>query len=160
MRTLLSILACYLLAPSIASAQPPQGPIPTFKIVASTDKPKGIIRLAEMQLVREQYREKRVRVIDGMQVVEAVEMTRTRYVQVTMDYDATKSRVITPDGKQLPIDEVWKRLKANTVVAVAADGKAPAEEYLRALNANTLVVIFPQTDLAPQRVDSPPKKIK
>jgi hypothetical protein len=59
----------------------------------------------------------------------------------TTQIDATNSRVITPDGKQLPIDEVWKRLKANTVVLVSADGNTPAAAFLQALNAQTLIII-------------------
>jgi hypothetical protein len=56
-------------------------------------------------------------------------------------YDAATSRVITPDGKQLPIDEVWKRLKPNTIIAISADSNTPDNAYLRALNPETLVLI-------------------
>jgi hypothetical protein len=70
---------------------------------------------------------------------------RTAHRAVPVDYDVVydigASRVITTDGKQLPIDEVWKRLKANAVVMVSGDFQTPAAPFLRALRADTLVII-------------------
>jgi hypothetical protein len=76
-----------------------------------------------------------------------VTKTVTEYVQVLeqrmVAYNAANSRVITPDGKQLPIDEVWKRVKKDTVIAVSANGNTPAAGFLAALRADTLVMIPP-----------------
>ena len=76
-------------------------------------------------------------------------------VEVVIHIEAAKSRIITPDGKQLPIDEVWKRLKADSVVIFSTDGNTPGEAFLRALNANTLIIISPRPDFVP-----PPPPIK
>lgn len=144
MKSALAILASFLLLASVATAQPaPSGPPPTFKTLAGADKEKGTFRLTEMKPVLEEYDGKRVRVIDGVPVFEVVAMTRTVYERLTTTHDATKNRFMTPDGKQLPIDEVWKRLKDNTVVAVSSDGNTPGEAYLRALSPETLVIIPP-----------------
>jgi hypothetical protein len=52
---------------------------------------------------------------NGVQVKKLATEIVTEYVAVMeqkkVAIDAAKTRVITPDGKQLPIDEVWKRLK-------------------------------------------------
>jgi hypothetical protein len=69
---------------------------------------------------------------------------------------------MTPDGKQLPIDEVWKRLKKDTVVLVSGDGNTPAQAYLKAVNPETLVLIAPQMDriVAPGVTPLEPKKLE
>jgi hypothetical protein len=128
MKPALAILTTTLLLASQATAQPaPAGPPPTFKVVSGTDKTKGLIEFIETttRLVperREVLKEIAV-VIDGRQVKQVVTEVVMVHVPVTVQskvvIDAAKARVITPDGKQLPIDEVWKRLKQDTVHAGA-----------------------------------------
>ncbi|MSQ93082.1 MAG: hypothetical protein EXR98_00835 [Gemmataceae bacterium] len=127
---------------TIATAQPAAlGPPSAFKIVVSTKPEKGELTYIETitKLVPVQ---KEIAVMQNGQIVKKVV---TEYVrEIVQEYrliDIAKSRVITPDGKQLPIDEVWKRLKANTAFALAADSNTPAQAYMRALNAETLVII-------------------
>ena len=64
--------------------------------------------------------------------------------------DVSNSRVITPDEKQLTLDDVWKKMKANSVIVMSANGDTPAAVYLRALNPETLILI--------PGPPSPPKK--
>lgn len=61
--------------------------------------------------------------------------------QALQVFDVRTSKIITPDGKQVPIDDVWKRLKAKSVVVVSSDSNTPAQHFLRALNAETLIII-------------------
>jgi hypothetical protein len=149
----------------LAGAANAQGPAPTFKTVSSTDKEKGHIFIVQTTM----------RAVPVQKVVEVVKdgikqlATLTEYVpvyeQITIAIDATKSRVITPDGKQLPIDEVWKRLKAKSVIVVSADGKTPDADYLRVLRPETLILIpaqvgppMPLIAPKPEPID-PPKKM-
>jgi hypothetical protein len=151
MKTTLAILTMFLLLASHAAAQPAPSGVPIFKIVDSTDKAKGQITFLET-VTRAVPERKDVAVnIDGMQVIKIVTSYVFVYEQRTTTIDAAKSRFITPDGKQLPIDEVWKRLKKDTVVVVSGDDTAPAQAYLRALSPDTLVIISrrPEAIVAP-----------
>ena len=92
-----------------------------------------------------------VKIKDGQQVKEKITVHVPVYEQYQTLIEAANSRIMTPDGKQLPIDEVWKRLKKDSVVAVSG-GINPPEVFLRALHADTLVII-PGFSVPP-----PPKK--
>ena len=155
MKRLLAILAGVLLAASASSAQPP-GPPPTLQVVSKTNPGKGLIVFVRYEAVNEQVAVKVLVNINGQNVEETRLVTRVVYRTVEYSVDISNGRVITPDGKQLPIDEAWKRLKAKTVVAVSADGNTPAADYLRALSAETLVIIPGPAKLEPP---SPPKKM-
>jgi hypothetical protein len=148
MKAIVSIFACPLLAVSVALAQPaPTGLPPSFKIVSGTDPAKGLIAFREITYRTVQVQREVAEVVNGMTIKKTVTSNEIVAEERTTQIDASSSRVITPDGKQLPIEEVWKRLKANTVVAVSADGNTPAAAFLRALNAQTLVIIpGPQSD--------------
>ncbi len=128
---------------SQASAQPaaPLGPPPVFKVVNSFDKTKGQIIFLETLTRQVPVTVERIVIVDGVQQ----KVTETRYVTELMQqlavHDATQGRAITPDGKQLPIDEMWKRLKVNTVVLVSGHGNTPNQVFLRALSAETLILI-------------------
>jgi hypothetical protein len=144
MRFAIAIVAAVTIATGAAHAQPgQQEPPPVFKVVNSTDKNKGVIAF-RYTVNRAVPVQKEIVVIENGQqvkrtVVEHVWVAEERLMQI----DAAKSRIITPDGKQLPIDEVWNRVKANSVVVVSGNGQPPAQAYLRALNAETIVIIPP-----------------
>ena len=143
MKTTLAILTCLLLAPSIAQAQPggQLGPAPTFKVVASTDKTKGVIVFRERSFKHVPVIKEVVEIVNGQQVTKVVTTYETVAEDRLIEINAANSRVITPDGKQLPIDEVWKRVKANTVVLLSGDNNTPNPAFLRALSAETLIII-------------------
>jgi len=143
MKTTLAVLTGLLLAPSAAQAQPggQLGSAPTFKVVASTDKAKGSIVFRERLYKHVPVIREVVEIVNGQQVKKTVTTYETVAEERLIEINAANSRIITPDGKQLPIDEVWKRLKANTVVVVSADSSTPAAPYLRALSAETLIII-------------------
>lgn len=158
MKTVIAIVAIICTA-GAATAQ--TGAPPAFKTVSSTNKDKGQIVFLETVVRMVPVQMARVVIKNGVQVTETVTEFRPVFEQTLRAVDARNSRVITPDGKQLPIDEVWKRLKANTVVVVSADGNTPAQAYLRALNAETLVLILPAPALVADPVPVPipvPKK--
>jgi len=124
-----------------AMAQQPQGTPPTLEVIQQIEREKGVIRCKRVVAVLE------TRTISEKVVVNGQEQTVTKTVVVPVtkesiiEFNLANSRVITTAGKQLPIDEVWKRLKANTAVAISADSNTPAPAFLRALNADTLVII-------------------
>jgi hypothetical protein len=152
MKIAFAIVSAFLLLAGNLSAQPAPGVPPVFKVVSAADEKKGQIEFVETttRVVPEQRAvvKEIVEIQNGMQVKRAVTETVTVYVMVMVQeislIDAAKTRVMTPDGKQLPIEDVWRRLKKDTVVLVSSDGKTPAQAYLKALNAETLVVIAPQ----------------
>ena len=154
MRTILALLTGMLLSASLAHAQPgaPTGPPPAFKIVTSVDKDKGMIVFKETVYRHVPVSKEIVMIVNGQQVKKTV----TEYVAVAeerlFEINAANSRIITPDGKQLPIDEVWMRVKAKSVVVVSATSDATAQAYLRALSAETLVIIpaAPKNEPIPQ----------
>ena len=106
-----------------------------------TTPDKGLIFFTIHQKRLEQVPVKEKINVDG-KVIEVVTLiTREVYVPVEAHVEITKGRVISPDGKQLPNDQVWKRLKAGSVIVLSMEGITPAEPYLRALNKDTLIVI-------------------
>lgn len=132
-----------LITATTASAQPnvASGPPPTFTVVREAHPAKGHLVLIFTRSVVEMapYSEK---VEFNGQIKEVVRyMARYTHRHENVTYDLTKSKVIAPDGKQLPIDEAWKRLKVNSVVAVAFGVNPPGPAFLRALNPETLVII-------------------
>jgi hypothetical protein len=142
MKAIVSILACPLLMVTPAWAQSgPSGPPPSFKIVGSTDPAKGLIVFREVLYKHVPVAREVVEIVNGQRVTKRVTTYETVAEERMVEINAAQSRVITPDGKQLPIDEVWKRLKANTVVVVSADSSTPSAPYLRALSAETLIII-------------------
>src|SRR6516165_5586848 len=142
MKLILPILACSLIMASVTVAQPgPNGPSPSFKIVTSTDSAKGHIVFHETVYRTVPVQKEFVEIVNGQQVTKTVTGYETVAERRETKIDATNSSIITPDGKQLPIDEVWKRLKANTVVVVSANSSTPSAPYLRALSAQTLIII-------------------
>jgi hypothetical protein len=159
MRTIIAAAALLLLA-SLATAQ--VNIPPAFKVIANVDKDKGHIIYADNIIRMVPVQKQVMKIVNGQNVVEVV----TEYVSVVETrnvlIEAAKSRVITPDGKQLALDEVWKRLKANDVFALAADSNTPAKVYLRALSPDTLVVIPPAVAMPPvpvpvPKLDRPPE---
>jgi hypothetical protein len=133
---------------STVSAQMP-GTAPTFMHVRSTVPEKGHATLVNFIPIP-----KHVPFVEQINVNgRLVNVTKYKieyaFEQFEVTYDLSGTRVITPDGKQLPIDEVWKRLKANVIVAVAGDSNTPSQPYLRALNSDTLVIIPPPRKLTP-----------
>jgi len=155
MRVALAVSSVLVLMTSAAWSQPaaPKGASPIFKIVASTDPGKGHIVFHDLMYKFEARFEKRKVVKDGQEIVEDVTVMVHVPVIIAVQIDATASRVITPDGKQLPIDEVWKRVKAKTVVVFSADSNTPDPAFLRALSAETIVIIRP----APRPIKAPLK---
>lgn len=150
MKSSLAILTFFFISSCIAVGQPePTGTPPLLKVVSKVEKEKGEIALLTtvMKFVPTQV-EKEV-VVNGIKM----KVTATEYVAVAETRQevvrVSDGRVITPNGKQLPLDEVWKRLKKDTVVAVSLDGNTPSQAYLRALNPNTLILISGPSRNAP-----------
>jgi hypothetical protein len=141
MRLSIALAVVAFTAGAPAFGQAPKGPPPVLKIVAATDAAKGHIEFRETHFKTEFRAEFRKVVVNGVEVDQAVQIPVTVPFQVQVVIDAGKSRIITPDGKEVPKDDLWKRVKAKSVVVVSGDNAAPAPAYLRALSAETIVII-------------------
>jgi hypothetical protein len=126
-----------VLAP-VALAQP-TGSAPTFVVVSDTNPGQGQIVLTTKKVAHELTPRQQLYNVNGRVMTRTYYLSRMYYIHDMLD--ARDSCVITPDGKQLPIDEVWRRLKPGTVLVVSGDFDRPAPEFLRALSAETLVFI-------------------
>lgn len=139
MKTALAILTV-LVSPCLALAQG-SAPPPALKLVSGIEKEKGEVTLLTTVIKFVPVTVEREVIVNGMKM----KITVTEYTNVSEQRQEivkiTDGRVITPDGKQLPLDDVWKRLTKNTVIAVSIDGNTPAQTYLRALSPNTLILI-------------------
>jgi len=130
----------------------PKGAPPTLKVVASIDKEKGQIVYIETIVRLVPVQRAIVETVNGQAVKKVVTEYVSEYVQEMRVTQIANSRVITPDGKQMPIDEVWKRLAKGTVIAISGDGNQPAQAYLRALNPEILIIIpGPPKNVEPKR---------
>lgn len=162
MRIWIAIVVSVVFALNVQGQNPPLSPAPVLKLVKAVEKEKGQIIFQETVTRTVPVQVQEVAIVNGQQVTRVV--TKYTYVQEQrlQSINVSNSRVITPDGKQLPIDEVWRRVKANSVVAVSGDGNTPAAAFLNALNPETLIVISPQVpNIAPPpppMVIPPPKR--
>ena len=143
---------------------------PSLVMVSGIDKAKGQIAFTDacviMVPVSTIIKEKVVEKLPGGNEQEK-EVTKvvTKYVQEfkqqTFKLDLAKIKVITADGKPLLMDELWQRVKPNTVVAISETGKAPQQGYLQVLKADTIVLILDAPlmgDPLPAPPQTPPKK--
>src|SRR5262249_46641963 len=132
------------------------GPAPTFMHVRSTVPEKGHAILLNLLPVPRQVAVVEKINVNGQFIERTRIVTAYTFESIQSTYELSGARVITPDGKQLPIDEVWKRLKENVVVAVAGDSNTPNEAYLRALHNDTLVIIPAPTRAADKKKEKAP----
>lgn len=157
MKSLATMVFCLTFVAG-ASAQPtPKDLPPVLRVVVKAEPDKSRILYKEITYVNEPVKKKRsVLREDGLVEIDVFE---DRFVPVEghaildiglrhvvlMDGKGGKktveTRFITTDGKPLAIAEVWKRVKAETVIAISKTGETPAPAYLRALHPDTVVVI-------------------
>jgi hypothetical protein len=158
MRTL-CVFAALLALVNLAQAQPElPGPSPVLRVVTKIDKGKGTIEVAEVRRLPVQSTKLVTVIIDGQQVQQAVREITYTTVTATAMMNVAESRVITPNGKDVPVSEVWKRLKLNMVLVVSQDDNIPAQPYLRALASDCLVLIPPAQKGAPVALPQPVPK--
>jgi hypothetical protein len=141
MRCLLIGIVSLLMAHQAAAQPPALSPPPALKLVVNTDKEKGqiiyidtVIRMVPVVVEREVD-------VNGQKMKVKVTEYQSVQEQRHVVLDAANSRIIRNDGKQLPIDEVWKLLKKDSVIAVSFGANTPAPAYLQALNPETLIII-------------------
>src|SRR5262249_2298008 len=114
MRFLVALAALVLAAAGPVVAQPPKGPPPLFKIVSETNRDKGQILFKELGFKTEFRTEKRQVLQNGQTIDVEVQVQVLIPFEQVVTINAANSRVITLDGKQLRIDDVWNRVKAKT----------------------------------------------
>jgi hypothetical protein len=139
-------------AAPVAFAQPPVAlnAAPAFAVVSGTKPEKGHVVLTRVVPIFEKVP---FMLADNPKAPpRLVYLERDVMTEVEMYYDIGASRIITPDGKQLPIDEVWKRLHPGVIVVVSGDAKAPTPAFLQALRPTTLVIV----PASPPRIEIKP----
>src|SRR5436190_7696331 len=123
-----------LLSVTVVAAQPGTGTDfpPSFKMVTNVDQKKGQVIVLDTVHKPVAVTVERIVVVNGKEE----KITETRHQMVSeqrmIAIDMSNSRVITPDGKQLQLDDVWKKMKAKSVIVMSANGDTPAAVYLRA----------------------------
>jgi hypothetical protein len=141
MKHLVAILSCLAFVSGVFAQDAPKGPPPIFKVVTSVDAAKGQIQFKET-VTKVVPVQKEIDVNVNGQIMKQV---ITEYVSVLEErsyvVEVANARVITPDGKKIANDDIWKRVKAKNVVVLSANGDTPAAEYLRALHPETVVII-------------------
>jgi hypothetical protein len=110
-------------------------------MVVNADKAKGTIVFQEIVLRTVIVEREVEEIVNGQAVKRKVQVPETVAVQELVAIKVGAGKVITPDGKQVSNEDLWKRLKKGIVVVVSASSEAPAQMYLRALHAETLVII-------------------
>jgi hypothetical protein len=143
MRNLFAISTLLFIAISAAFGQGGAAPaaVPILAFVRNADPEKGHIVVVRIALYRVQVpiTEK---VMINAKLVDVTRVTeRDMHRTVDIVYVVSEGRVITREGKQLPLDEVFKHVKADAPIAISGDFNMPAPAFLRALSAETLVVI-------------------
>jgi hypothetical protein len=141
MKYVIALLSCLLIAFSAIAQEAPKGPAPILKVVTSVDSAKGLIHF-KVAVTRYVPVAKEIEVeANGQKVKQTVTEFVAEVREETHAIETAKSRIIAPNGKQIPNEDLWKRVKANTVVVISGDGNAPAAEYLRTLHPDTVVII-------------------
>jgi hypothetical protein len=119
----------------------PDGSAPIFKFVSRVDPDKGIIEFKDRVLVPVIVTKQIIENINGKDVVRTVteqaNVMETRISQI----EIANKRFLTANGKAIPMADLWKRVKANTVVVISGDFDTPSEEYLRVLNPEAVVIV-------------------
>jgi hypothetical protein len=140
----MNALLTIALASLAGGGQPAQpGPAPTFQVVSEVAKEKGQIFFNELKYRKESVQVEREVVVNGMMVKQVVTEQVVVSELIKTAIDLGQARVITPDGKQLALDEVFKRLKKDTIVVVSGNANTPGQPYLRALSPDALIIIPP-----------------
>lgn len=161
-------LATLAVVLSLAGGGPAQEqklvPPPFFKMLDSADKAKGEIAWIDEDLGARPVQKQVTEFVDGVPVQKTVtEYVWNKGTRRTV-VDLTSSRVITPDGKQVALDDAWKRLNKGSVVLISYDPTTPpAQAYLDTLKEGTLIVMLPAVSKekigAPRKEPiAPPKK--
>jgi hypothetical protein len=133
--------AGWIVLNGVAFAQAPKGPAPVLKIVRSVDAAKGNIEFRDLTYKVELRTETRKVLVNGKEVEENVVVQVMVPVEMQTIVQVANSRIVTPDGKAVPADDVWKRVKAKTVVVFSGNNELPDPAYLRALSADTVIII-------------------
>jgi hypothetical protein len=125
-----------------------------FVVDTGIDRANKIIGYTQTVVVPV-YREEIV-VVDGKEVRQ---MT-TGFENVKRDgkFALKGGKVLDAKGKELPEDEVWKRVKPGSAVLVSVFGPNIEPAYLRILRDDAVILVLPQPPPAPP-VPPPPVKL-
>jgi hypothetical protein len=149
MKYAIAVLSCLLIVPSVPAQvsrpEGPKGPAPILRVVASADATKGLISVKELRFETGETTKVVEEVSNGKKLLRLVTEKVTVPVEVVVNIETANCRIITADGKNLPLDDFWKLVRADIIVAISDNGTAPAAAFLHALNPATVVIILPVT---------------
>ena len=128
-------------APADEAIKAPEG-VPPATVIASMTK-DGEFEISQPQQVPEARKEERTVTIDGRPVKQTVTVFMYKTVQVTRRYKGEGVKVYSAAGKEVNAKDVPDKLKKQTVVLFAADGKKVDPFYLKIVKADTLVIVAP-----------------
>ena len=136
--------------------QPPKGSPPQFVYVSRVDQAKGTFFCQQAVDVPcvvavEREIEKQGK---KFRVVENVTMMKREFKEFAVA--AAGARVQTAGGHRVGAEELWRRLKAGTIIVLVVDGNPVDPAYLRVLQPDTLLVVPARSDPGiPQFVPQP-----
>jgi hypothetical protein len=141
-------------APPEPPPKPPEG-APPATVIASITK-EGDVEITQAAMVPMQEQRQRVVTIDGRAVTETYQVTTFKTVPVTHRIKGDAVKVYTAAGKEVEARDVPEKLKKQTTVLFAADGKKVDPFYLKIIKPDTLVIVGPPPSPAPV-APAPPK---
>ena len=128
-------------APADEAIKAPEG-VPPATVIASMTK-DGEFEITQPEVVPSTETRVRSVVVGGVAVTESYQVTVYKTVQVTRRYKGEGVKVYSAAGKEVNAKDVPDKLKKQTVVLFAADGKKVDPFYLKIVKADTLVIVAP-----------------
>jgi hypothetical protein len=122
---------------------PPQQPAPSFNYISALNKGTGEVRL--LRAVTAPVMVPVQTTINENGVVKTVTQYQTTYVtrQEETAFSLKKGSVYTTDGKKLSEADALERLKLGAIVLQSTNGQPVDPLFLRAVRAETLVLVGP-----------------
>jgi hypothetical protein len=139
------VAAALLAAPApVPEEKPkaPESPAPEFATVSETDAKEGTCTLRQIQVVPVAVEEVRTRVVNGVAIAERVKTLRHQNQTIEFRVLLRGSQILDGEGKAVAEDDAWKRLTANTTIALVRNGGKIDPAYLRLFKKETLVIIL------------------
>ena len=135
-------------APADEAIKVPEGVAPATVIASMTKD--GEFEITQPAVVPSTETRVRNVVVGGVAVTETYTVTVNKTVQVTRRIKGEGVKVYTAAGKEVDAKDVPDKLKKQTVVLFAADGKKVDPFYLKIVKADTLVIVAPPPAPVPE----------
>lgn len=154
MKTYAALAGLLILANLALSQGESPGLAPSLRLVGKVDHAKGVFTTVDTVQIPTMVEKQIDILINGQAVKQTVRETIMRPLGQITKWTIKPGRFIGTDGKDVPAEELPKRLRANTVIGVSNDGNAPGRVFLRALHPECLIFLPP-----PQKALALPKSL-